>query len=51
MEEPVAGGQGALPGVAPQEAPGDKEAGEPPAGLRVAGAAGRHQDQDEEGMW
>ena len=51
MEGPVAGGQGALPGVAPQEAPGDKEAGERPAGLRVAGAAEQPQDQDEAGMW
>ena len=50
MEGPVAGGQGALPGVAPQGGPGDKEAGERPAGRRVAGAVGQTPDHDGEGM-
>ena len=49
MQGTAAGGQGVLLGVGPQEAPGDKEAGEHPAGHRVAGAAEQPQDQGEEG--
>ena len=49
MQETVAGGQGVLPGAGPQEAPGDKEAGEHPAGHRVAEAAEQPQDHGEVG--
>ena len=49
MQGTAAGDQGALPEVVPREAPGDKEAGEHPAGHRVAGAAEQPQDHGEVG--
>ena len=48
MEELAAGDPGVLPGVAPQGALGDKEAGERPAGHPVAEAVEQPQDQGEE---